>query len=204
MTEPREVADAVEEVTDGVWHWHIRNSNIGGAISSSHAVRDGDGCVLIDPVRLGEEALATLPPPTAVLLNATCHQRSAWRCRAELGIEIWLPENARPGDEEPDRRFTEGDVLPGGLRAIHTPGPEQPHYSFLLERGPGVLFCSDLLMNGGGGELHFVPPEYHEDPAETRRSVERLLDLEFSILCLDHGIPVTDDPKAVIRGLLAR
>ncbi len=53
------------------------------------------------------------------------------------------------------------------------------------------------------GELRFIPPEYHEDPAATRRSVERLLDLPFSILCLDHGAPLLDDPKPALRGLLA-
>jgi hypothetical protein len=204
MTEPREVADSIEEVTEGVWHWRIHNSNIGGAISSSHAVADDGGCVLIDPVRLAEEALATLPPPSTILLNATTHQRAAWHYRRELDIEVWLPEDARPGDEEADRRFAEGDLLPGGLRAIRTPGPEWPHYSFLLAREPGVLLCSDLISNNGGRELEFVPPEYHEDPAETRRSVERLLDLDFSILCLDHGVPLTDDPKAAIRKLLER
>ena len=127
---------------------------------------------------------------------------SAWRYRTELGIEVWLPEDARAGDEEPDRRFAEGDTLPGGLLAIRTPGPEWPHYSFLLEREPGVLFCSDLIGNDGDRELHFVPPEYHEDPAETRRSVERLLDLPFSTLCLAHGAPITDDPKGALRQLL--
>jgi hypothetical protein len=203
MTEPREVADSLEEVTAGVWHWRIRNSHIGSAISSSHAVAADDGCALVDPVRLSDEALAALPAPSAILLTATCHQRSAWRYRAELGVEVWLPEGARPGDEEPDNRYAEGDVLPGGLRAIHTPGPETPHYSFLLEQSPGALFCSDLIANDGGRDLEFVPAEYHEDPAETRRSVERLLDLDFSILCLDHGAPVTDDPRAALRDLLA-
>ena len=202
MTEPQEIADSVEEVTDGVWHWRIHNANIGGSVSSSHAVAADDGCVLIDPVRLGQDALATLPEPNAILLNATCHQRAAWRYRRELGAEVWLPEDARPGDEEPDRRFAEGDLLPGGLRAIRTPGPERPHYSFLLERDSGVLFCSDLLTHYGD-TLGFVPFEYHEDPAETRRSTERLLDLDFSILCLDHGLPIADNPKAAIRDLLS-
>ena len=203
MTEPREVADRVERVADGVWHWRIHNANIGGAISSSHAVATDGGCVLIDPVRLGDDALATLPRPEAILLSATTHQRSAWHYRAELGIPVWLPEDARAGDEEADHRFAEEELLPGGLRAIRTPGPEWPHYSFLLERTPGVLFCSDLISNDGGRELEFVPPAFHEDPAETRRSVERLLDLDFEILCLDHGAPIADDPKAAIRELLA-
>lgn len=203
MTEPPEIAAEVEPVAEGVYHWRIHNSRIGGEISSSHAVAADGGSVLIDPVRLAPEALATLPPPHAVVLTARCHQRSAWRYRSELGVEVWLPEDAEAPEEEPDRRYGERDVLPAGLRAIRTPGPEWPHYSLLLERDRGVLFCSDLLGNRGDpAELEFVPPEYHEDPDETRRSVERLLELPFSILCLDHGVPVSDDPKGVLRRLL--
>ena len=201
MTEPLEIAKQIEVVADGVYHWRIHNSAIGGAISSSHAVQDGAELVLIDPVRLAADALASLPRPTAVALTARCHQRSAWRYRSELGAQVWLPADAAAAEEEPDRRYGEGDVLPGGLTAVRTPGPEWPHYSFLMKREPGVLFCSDLIGNLGG-VLSFIPPQFHEDPAETRRSVERLLDLPFSILCLDHGAPIVDDPKAALRLLL--
>ena len=202
MAEPRETATDLELVVDGVYHWRIRNSAIGGAISSSHAVVDNGATVLVDPVRLTGDALATLPQPVAIVLTARCHQRSAWHYRSELGAEVWLPEDAPGTDEEPDRRYAEGDPLPGGLVAVRTPGPELAHYSLLLARSPGVLFCSDLVSNGGDGGLRFVPAEYHEDPAETRRSVERLLELPFGVLCLDHGAPVTLDPKSAIRRLL--
>lgn len=203
MSEPQEIAESAELVVEGVWHWRIRNSRIGGTISSSHAVSAADGSVLIDPVRLAPQALASLPAPKAIALTARTHQRSAWRYRSELGIEVWLPEDAPAADEEPDRRYQEGDVLPGALLAIRTPGPERAHYSFLLERGAGVLFCADLISNDGDRELRFVSPEYHDDPAETRRSVEHLLALPFTVLCLDHGAPITDDPKAALQKLLA-
>ncbi|MGD0998524.1 MAG: MBL fold metallo-hydrolase [Thermoleophilia bacterium] len=203
MTEPREIAEQAEEIVDGLYHWQIHNANIGGAISSSHALVEGDACVLVDPVRLADDALAALPKPGAIVLTARCHQRAAWRYRREFGAEVWLPVDAAAADEEPDRRYAAGDTLPGGLVALRTPGPEWPHYSFLRAAEPGVLFCSDLISHGGGGELHFVPPEYHEDPAETRRSVERLLELPFAILCFDHGGPLVDDPKAALRRLLA-
>lgn len=202
MTEPREIAEQAEEVVDGLYHWHIHNANIGGAISSSHALVDGDVCVFVDPVRLADGALAALPKPGAVVLTARCHQRAAWRYRRELGAEVWLPVDASAADEEPDHRYGEGDTLPGGLLAVRTPGPEWPHYSFLLDADPGVLFCSDLVMRPGGKELRFVPFEYHEDPAATRHSVERLLELSFEVLCLAHGKPLTDDPKAALRELL--
>jgi len=202
MTEPKEVAGSAEEVLPGLYHWRISNSNIGGGLSSSHALVVEDACVFIDPVRLADEALAALPAPTAIVLTARCHQRAAWRYRAQFGVEVWLPLDASAADEEPDCLYTDGDELPGGLLAVRTPGPERPHYSLLDERGAGIVFCSDLVINTGGGVLRFVPPEFHEDPAETRRSVQKLLDLPFSVLCFDHGEPITDDPKAALRALL--
>ncbi len=203
MTEPREIAEEAEETVAGLYHWRIHNANIGGAISSSHALVVDTACVFIDPVRLADAALAALPKPSTVLLTARCHQRAAWRYRRELGAEVWLPADAAAADEEPDRRYGEGDTLPGGLVAVRTPGPEWPHYSFLRAGDPAVLFCSDLISHTGGGRLRFVAPEYHEDPGETRRSVERLLELPFVILCFAHGAPLLDDPKAALRRLLA-
>jgi hypothetical protein len=203
MTEPSEIAPAAEEVVPGLWHWRIRNSNIGGSISSSHALRDGEGSILIDPVRLDPAALAALPRPSAVCLTSKGHQRAAWRYRDDYELEVWAPDGAPPMDGEPDRRYRDGDALPGGLRALRTPGPAQVHYSFLLEREPGVLFSPDLLMHPPGGALELVPLEYHDDPEQTLRTIEGLLDLPFSVLCLDHGAPLTGDPKAAIRQLLA-
>ena len=204
MTEPAETASGCEEVAEGVWHWRIENRAIGGALSSSQLVAAGGQAVLVDPVRLEPEAMATLPRPTATCVTAKCHQRSAWRYRNELGAPVWAPQGTAPMDAEPDHRYAAGDSLPGGLGAVHTPGPEDVHFCLLLGRAEGVLFCSDLLSRREGGELQFVPLEYHDDPAATRRSVEGLLDLPFAVLCLDHGPPVADDPKAAIRALLER
>jgi glyoxylase-like metal-dependent hydrolase (beta-lactamase superfamily II) len=203
MSEPREIAARAEPVVEGVWHWSIANSTIGGATSSSQALAVNGECVLIDPVRLAEGELEPLPRPSAILLTAKCHQRSAWRYRREFEIDVWAPEDAPATDEEPDRRYAEGDILPAGLRAIRTPGPEPVHYCLLRGDAPRILFCSDLLMGDDAGGLAFVPAEFHDDPGETQRSVERLAALDFDVLCLDHGRPVTDDPHSAIEALLA-
>jgi glyoxylase-like metal-dependent hydrolase (beta-lactamase superfamily II) len=203
VSEPREVATGVETVVEGVYHWRIHNSAIGGSLSSAHAVVENGQSVWIDPLPLAAPALALLPPPSAIVLTARCHQRSAWRYRAAFGAEVWLPEHATAAEEEPDHTYGPGAALPGGLRALHTPGPELPHYCFLLEREPGVLFCSDLLANDEGAELRFVPFEYHDDPEATKASTAALLGEPFTILCLDHGVPVTSAAKDAIRRLLA-
>jgi len=204
MTEPAEIADRAYPIAEGLWHWEVSNSNIGGATSSCHELAADGEAVLIDPLRLDLHWLAELPRPTAIVLTAKVHQRSAWRYRETFGAEVWAPKDAPPADEEPDHRYQEGDELPGGLQALLTPGPEPVHYCLWHEASPSVLFCSDLISSGADGALHFVPPEYHDDPAETRHSVERLLDVPFDILCLAHGAPVVDDPKRAIRDLLAR
>jgi glyoxylase-like metal-dependent hydrolase (beta-lactamase superfamily II) len=204
MAEPNAVAEAAEEVVSGVWRWGVANERIGGAESTGHAVVGPDGVVLVDPVRLAAGPLAALGPVVAILLTAQCHQRSSWRYRRELGAAVWAPAGTRPMEEEPDERYRARELLPGGLRAVHTPGPEEVHFSFLLERDPRVLFCSDLLTNYGARGLDFVPLQYHDDPPQTFRTVEGLLDLDFEILCLDHGSAIVDDPKAEIRALLAR
>jgi hypothetical protein len=205
VTEPRGQASRVEEVVSGVWRWCIaHDERIGGGETHAHAVASDGGVVLIDPLPVVEEELERLGPVEAICLTAQCHQRSSWRLRERLGAAVHAPDGVRPMEGEPDAHYREGDLLPGGLRAVRTPGPEEIHFAFVREREPRVLFCPDLLTNYAGKGLDFVPFQYHDDPAETRRSVERLLRLDFSVLCFDHGAPLVDDPKAAIRELLVR
>ena len=201
MSEPKAVAETVEEVVPGVWRWHVWDDRIDFE-SDAHAIASDAGTVLIDPLPLRKEALKGLEPIIAVCLTAACHQRSTWGYRRAYGVQVYAPEGCRAMDEELDVRYRVGEILPGGLKAIHTPGPEQAHYAFWRERTPAVLFCPDLIMRDADGDLAFIPPEYHEEPEATRASVRRLLALPFEVLCMDHGAPITLDPHEALRKLL--
>ena len=203
MSEPKAIAQSAEEIVPGVWRWFVHDDRIDSE-SDAHAVVEGGRVVLIDPLRLKKAALKRLGTVEAICLTAKCHQRSAWRYRKQFGVKVYAPQGVRPMEEEPDAWYQAGDRLPGGLQAIHTPGPENVHYAFWLARELGVLFCPDLLMHGKGKELEFVPAEFHDDPAATRMSVRRLLDLRFSVLCFNHGAPITNDPHAALREVLKR
>ena len=203
MSEPRAVADSVTEVVSGVWHWRLTDERIGGFVSAAHAVRAGNGSVvLVDPLPLAADALASLGPVTAIVLTTSVHQRSSWRLRRELDVRVWAPAAVKQVDEEPDERYAAGDRLPGGLVAIFTPGAGTTQHSLLLDHAGGVLFTPDLFARPDGEELSLVPAEYMHDPAEARRSARKLLELEFAVLCTAHGTPVTDDPKSAIRRAL--
>lgn len=201
MGEPATRAQEVVEVVPGVLAWQIHDERI-DFISVAHAVVSPAGAVLVDPLPLVSEVEASIGAVAAIVLTAGSHQRSAWRLRRELGAPVWAPALSRTLAEEPDGRYGDGDVLPGGLRAVFTPGAGTTQHTFLLD-DPPVAFVSDLLVRPPGGALALISDEYADDPAECRRSVERLLDLPFETLCLGHGEPITEGAKDAIRAALA-
>jgi glyoxylase-like metal-dependent hydrolase (beta-lactamase superfamily II) len=203
VSEPQAVATSASEVAPGVWHWHVSDERIGGFISAAHAVRASSGVVLVDPLPLAPEALDPLGTVDAICLTSSGHQRSAWRLRRELGARVWAPALSTEVEEEPEERYGEGERLPGGLLAFFTPGAGTRQHSFLLERDGGVLFTPDLFVHPPDGELALVPAEYMHDPEQARRTSEALLELDFTVLCTSHGVPLTDDPKGAIQAAIA-
>jgi glyoxylase-like metal-dependent hydrolase (beta-lactamase superfamily II) len=203
MSEPQAFADRIDEVVRGVWTWSIHDERI-DFVSTAHAVSSVDGTVLIDPLPLVDEALAELGDIRAICLTAGTHQRSAWRYRRELGVPVHAPALSKLIEEEPDERYGDGDELPGGLRAVFTPGAGTTQHTLLLDREEGIAFVPDLFANVPEQGLAIVGEEEMPDPDEARRSIRKLLDLPFAVVCLDHGPPVTDDPKTAIGALLDR
>ena len=202
MSEPKNSARKVTRVMSGLLHWSVQDDRIQFR-SDAHAVREGERCVLIDPLPLEEQALAELGGVEAICLTGSCHQRAAWRYRKQLGAKVHAPEGAEGLEEIPDVWYRAGERLPGGLLAVHAPGPTEVHYAFLMERNGGVLFCADILVNREG-ELEFVPDKYMDEPQKTRHTARNFLDLRFSILCFDHGAPMTEGVKEAIERLLTK
>ena len=201
MSEPKAVAERIEEVVPGVWTWSLHDERI-DFVSTAHAVAGPEGVVLIDPLPLDPDALHSLGEVAAICLTAGTHQRSAWRYRRQFEVPVHAPALSRLIDEEPDKRYGDGDQLPGGLLAVFTPGGGTTQHTLLLESGGGIAFVPDLLVNVPERGLRITPDEYVHDPAEARRSIDKLLDLRFEVMCLNHGAPVTEDPKGAIRVLL--
>jgi glyoxylase-like metal-dependent hydrolase (beta-lactamase superfamily II) len=201
VSEPRALAAGVEEIASGIWHWQVHDDRI-DFVSSSHAVRADEGTILIDPLPLAPEALATVGDVAAICLTTSSHQRSSWRLRRELGVQVYVPALVREADEEPDVRYSEGDRLPGGLLAIFTPGAGTTQHTLLLERDGGVAFAPDLFARPSGAPLMMTPAQYMHDPDEARSSAAKLLGYEFDVLCHGHGAPVVGGAKDAIRSAL--
>lgn len=202
MTEPKAIAQRIDEVVPGVWTWSVEDERIGGYTSTSYAVASDEGTVLIDPLPLADAPFGELGEIAAICLTTSNHQRSSWRLRRKLGVEVHAPALSKEIEEEPDGRYSEGDMLPGGLRTVFTPGAGTTQHTFLLDRDGGIAFVPDPLLVMPDGRVAVVPAEFAHDVEGARRSAEKLLDLPFIILCVAHGGAVTEDAKGKIRAAL--
>jgi glyoxylase-like metal-dependent hydrolase (beta-lactamase superfamily II) len=201
VSEPKAVAERVEEVVPGVCSWHVHDDRI-NFLSAAHAVSSGDGVVLVDPLPLAEAALRALGEVTAIVLTSGSHQRSGWRLRRELDVPVSAPALSRQIDEEPDVRYGEGDRLPGGLTPLFTPGAGTTQHTLLTEGEPPVVIVSDLLVRAPGRSVELIPDKYAHDPAQARASIRRLLELDFDTLCMGHGQPLREGAKDAVRRAL--
>ncbi len=203
MPEPIGVARSAGEVAPGIFRYTMQDDRIEYQ-SDGYVIVEDARAILLDPLPMEEKELGQQGPVEAIVLTASCHERAAWRYRKQFKVPVYGPEGGVGFEEPPDRWYKAGDLLPGGLQAVHAPGPTEAHYAFLLARDGGIVFCADLLTNAGGEGLAFVPSEYQDEPARTRETVRRLLDLNFEILCSNHGDPVIRGAKQAIREALER
>jgi glyoxylase-like metal-dependent hydrolase (beta-lactamase superfamily II) len=86
----------------------------------------------------------------------------------------------------------EGDEV-AGFRVIHAPGHTPGHVMFFRE-ADRVAIAGDLLANinvlTGKPGLREPPKFFSADPAQNRRSVQKLIDLRPSVVCFGHGPPL--------------
>jgi len=204
MSEPSTRATSVEEIAPGLYHWSLQDDRI-HTETHSYAIATDDGTVLIDPLPLEEDALKSLGDIRAICLTGRFHQRSAWRYQKQFGVPVYAPTGAEGLEGTQDHWYADGDELPGGLRAVHAPGPTDVHYVFLYDHPQGkVLFLADLLSRRSANNYFtFVPRTYQDYPDQTRDSVRFLMEnYDIEILCPNHGAPVLQDGNSALKEAL--
>jgi glyoxylase-like metal-dependent hydrolase (beta-lactamase superfamily II) len=86
------------------------------------------------------------------------------------------------------------------LRVFHTPGHTPGHVS-LLHEALSTLILGDLVGSADGAVV-FGPAAFTADPALSRRSLKRMVDLAPRRMLFSHGAEVSD-PASQVLGLLA-
>ena len=196
----------MKEILPGIyqWSWFSREK---GYDFNGHLAVAGAERVMIDPPPLSAEDDAWLQkqgPIACIILTNRDHVREAETYRKKLKTTILAPETDAPLMEiKIDRKFKNGELLPGGIKAVHIQDGKSPGESALfLDRGKGILILGDALIGKPPGKLNLMPPEKYKDPAKAREGIRVLLHYKFDSILVGDGASILTGGKRAIEEFL--
>lgn len=103
-----------------------------------------------------------------------------------------------------DIQLEGGEVLEplGGLEVIHTPG-HTPGSISLFSPQNKLLIVGDALRKRRK-TLNLPPKMASSDLTQAMDSIKMMAQLDFDILCLGHGLPLSDDVHTKMQDLIER
>jgi glyoxylase-like metal-dependent hydrolase (beta-lactamase superfamily II) len=186
------------QITSDLFVWHGYNPECKTDCTST-AIRTPDGFVLIDPVRLEEQAIERIVSEdkvVAVLLTNGNHLRGSLYEKERLDVPICAPNGAQ-GIIPVDRVVSDGELLWETLRAIALPGGSPGETAY---HAPGVVVIGDAVINLDG--LQVLPEKYCADLPLLINSLRALRALEFDIACFAHGFPIVGKAREKLAKIL--
>lgn len=167
----------------------------------------------------GEHRIVVDPPPMAaedlvdcrrggdidyIVLTNRDHTRDAAALKKELGCQLFVPEaDAGEMDVPADKTYRDGELLPGGIWAIHLKDQKSPGESALfIQQGKGVLILGDALLGKPPGALSLLAAEKYADVAKARDGLRRLLKYEFDTVLVGDGASIMTGAKPVLERAL--
>lgn len=197
----------MDEIAPGLWHWTAVRERIGMDVSSYWLESER---VIVDPMipPPGLDWFAARRAPEHAVLTNRHHDRDAWRLHEEFGCRVHCIRNGLHEIEGrgPVEAFDFGDELPGDIHA-HEVGAICPDETALyIPRHRALAVADGVVRWRGDDELQFVPDSLLDDPAQTKQQLRdayrRLLGLDFDLLLLAHGDPITSDARGALRAFL--
>lgn len=167
----------------------------------------GEHRILVDPPPMTAEARAVVrrhEPIDYIIITNRDHLREAAVYQAEFRCQVRVPEaDAAQIDVKPATTYKDGELLPGGIWAIHLKDQKSPGESALfIERGRGVLIVGDALIGKPAGSVCLLAPEKYVDLQKAKNGLRRLLKYNFDSLLVGDGASILVGGKQQVEQLL--
>ena len=193
--------EIVPDVLTWTWLSEPHGYNFNG-----YLVRHTDGNLCIDPVPPSEETLAEIARMgvARILLTNRNHSRAANVVRERTGATTLIhPDDAahaRSQGAAIDGDLSAGDKI-GPLTIVAVPG-KSPGEVALHWPERKLLIAGDAVIGHPPGQCGLLREKVMDDPELLRRSVRKLLDLEFDVLLVGDGVSILHDAKSHLKKLV--
>ena len=196
----------MQEIVPGIWTWR-KYSELHGYDFNGHLVLDGAGNVCVDPVEPSGEDMTQIARfgVARIVVTNRNHSRASSLVRARTGAPVAIhpadAPHARAQGLEIDEDLAPGQRI-GPLRvtaaAGKSPGEVALHWP---ERR--LLIVGDAIVGHPPGKCGLLREKVMDDPAALRRSVAKLLELDFDALLVGDGVSLVAGAKARVKELVA-
>ncbi|MGH7228790.1 MAG: hypothetical protein ACREIH_06180 [Nitrospiraceae bacterium] len=168
----------MKQLLPGIWQWswfsQEKQLDFNGLFLTV-----GEHRVLVDPPPMTQDDLSQAKQGGQVdyvLLTNRDHEREAATYQREFGCQVMVPEaDASQMTIKADKTYKDGELLAGGIWAIHLKDQKSPGESALfIQQGKGVLIVGDALIGKPSGSLAMLSPEKYADAGKAREGLRRL------------------------------
>ena len=197
----------MRQILPGIWQWSWFSDEKQLDFNGLFLVI-GEHKILVDPPPMTAEARAVVrrhEPIDYIVITNRDHLREAAVYQAEFRCQLRVPEaDAAQMDVKPTAIYKDGELLPGGIWAIHLKDQKSPGESALfIERGRGVLIVGDALIGKLPGSVHLLPVEKYVDIQKAKDGLRRLLTYNFDSLLVGDGTSILVGAKQHVEQLLS-
>ncbi len=188
-----------------IWSWF---SEPHGYDFNGHLIRHPGGNLCIDPVKPSEEDLESIVGLGVgrILLTNRNHSRAANLVRLRSGAKTAIhpddAHHARSQGAEIDEALRVGEQI-GPLEVIGVPGKSPGEVAFYW-RARRLLIVGDAVIGSPPGRCGLLREQVMDDAVGLRRSVRKLLDLDFDTLLVGDGASIIQGAKDRLRELVDR
>lgn len=167
----------------------------------------GEHRVIVDPPPLSAEQksqLKRLGRVDYIVVTNRDHARESEACRREFGCHLYVPQDdAAQMEVKVTRTYRDGELLPGGIWAVHLKDQKSPGESALyLQQAKGVMIVGDALIGKPAGAVSMLPSEKFADAMKAKEGLRRLLKYEFQALLVGDGASILSNAKAAVAQFL--
>lgn len=196
----------MKQLLPGIWQWswysEDKQLDFNGLFLSV-----GEHKIVIDPPLMSAEASTHIRRQGGldyIIVTNRDHIREAATCQREFRCQLQVPEaDASQMDVKPTKTYKDGELLPGGIWAIHLKDQKSPGESALyIQQGKGVLIVGDALIGKPTGALSLLPSERYVDVAKAKEGLRRLLNYKFDSILVGDGVSIIFGAKQAVESTL--
>ena len=196
----------MKQLLPGIWQWSWfsdeKQLDFNGLFLAV-----GEHKIVIDPPPMTAEASTHIRRQGAldyIIVTNRDHLREAATYQAEFRCQLQVPEaDAAQMDVKPTKTYKDGELLPGGIWAIHLKDQKSPGESALyIQQGKGVLIVGDALIGKPPGAVSLLPSERYGDVTKAKEGLRRLLKYNFDSILVGDGASIIFGAKQAVEHAL--